>query len=191
MLNRNIQRNASWEGSTSISFLSLFMVSFKKYSTVYDGNGAGLDGNWPFMQIKSTPSMLGLRMGHRTEVQLEAPWGLTRGSFFHGERGRESSRVWLWTKASRIQWCHHNENILSREGTPIYTMTTDVTCVPLSWEGALPNTLGWTSRMWPVLLGEQGPPRCWLSEQRPGRMKDVTWMCCKVRLGELKHWAQP
>ena len=117
-------------------------------------------------------------------------WGLTRGSFFHGERGRESSRAWLWTKASRIQWYHHNENILSREWTPIYTMTTDMACVPLTWEGALLNTLGWTSRMWPVLLGGQGPPRCWLSEQRPRRMKDVTWMCCKVRLWELKHWSQ-
>lgn len=42
-------------------------------------------------------------------------WGLVRGSFLHGERGEGSSRVWPWTKTSRLQWCHYDGSILSEE----------------------------------------------------------------------------
>ena len=34
------------------------------------------------------------------------------------------------------------------------------------------------------------PPTCWLLEQRPKGMNDVTWICPEVRLSELKLWPQ-
>lgn len=35
--------------------LVFFHVSFKKNSVVHSSNGAVLGGNWPLMQIKSSP----------------------------------------------------------------------------------------------------------------------------------------
>ena len=62
--------DASQEGSLSISLFSLSTESFKKNSIVCSRNGAGLGGNWPFVQITSTPFVLALRMGKMTEMQL-------------------------------------------------------------------------------------------------------------------------
>ena len=122
-------------------------------------------------------------------------WGLTRESFLHGDRGRGSARVWPWTKTSGIQWCHHNENVLCQEWTYIYSMMTDG-----AWAGHQGGTSTWEGTP-PLIHGQHRlngaspprrarPPTCWLSEQRPREMKDVTWICPEVRLSELKLWPQ-
>ena len=55
---------------------SFIHVSFKKKSIVHHGNGAGLGGNWPFVQIKSTPSVLVLRKSQMTETPSKLTEGL-------------------------------------------------------------------------------------------------------------------
>ena len=105
-------------------------MSHKKYSIVCSASAAGWGGNWPFVWIKSILIMLVLRMGHMTEMQLEAHWeaggpnsSSARVSFLLRKRGRKSRRVCPWTKSSRFQLCPHSENVLLQEWIGVYTMS--------------------------------------------------------------------
>ena len=96
-------------------------------------------------------------------------WGVTRGSFLHGERGDGSSRIWPWS--ARLQWCHYDESILSQEWTRVYTMIRAGAwarhqCVILTWERALPQSLGLGQYDLASPPRRAWPPRCWLLEQR-------------------------
>lgn len=81
--------------------------------------------------------------------------------------------------------------VLSQEWTRVHSSTTDG-----AWAGRQDVTLTWEGTPllthWLHQLDAASPPRrarlprCWLSEQRPGGMKDVTWMCPEVTMWELK-----
>ena len=97
--NMNIHLDASQAGSLSLSFPSLFIDWFKKNSIVCSGNGPGLGGKWPFMQITLTPCVLVVRMGQMTEMQLGGSlggWVLTRRASYGGERHKEQLQGLLW-----------------------------------------------------------------------------------------------
>lgn len=81
--------------------------------------------------------------------------------------------------------------VLSQEWSRAHSSTTDG-----AWAGRQDVTLTWEGTPllthWLHQLDAASPPRrarlprCWLSEQRPGGMKDVTWMCPEVTMWELK-----
>lgn len=161
-------------------------MSHKKYSIVCSASAAGWGGNWPFVWIKSTLIVLVLRMGHMTEMQLEAHCeaggpnsSSARVSFLLRKRGRKSLRVCPWTKSSRFHLCPHSENVLLQEWMGVYTMSWTSVCyfnlrraLPWCWAG--PVGCGPSSQ-------EGQAPGCGLSEQRPEGVQCVTWMCPEVR----------
>ena len=163
LLNRNVQLNVSWEDSVISQFPFIIHCHSRKIQPcVMEMVLVWVETGHPNLissicaWSKNGPQNWGTAGG-----SLGA-WGLPRGSFLYGKRGRGNSRVWPWTKTSRLQWCHHNENILCREWTRVYTTTiararVGHQCMTLIWEEALPRCSGWMRRMRPVLLGGQRP----------------------------------